>query len=318
MPCVLARRLTPMKVFLSSTYGDLREHRAKAAQAVERLGQHGVRMEVFGARSGDATGVSRDEIDASDAFLGIYAHRYGYVPVGSSISITEEEFNFAQERQKPTFCFLVDDEFPWSPKLIEADPGQSKLNLFKQRISTTFVRDIFTTPDDLAYKVASSLGRFLITRKVKEGLESIPAGDRLSTQQGRDQVSRRAARLHKLIRGARILLVNDVPSEMQHVIAILRELGVNVEVVTATEEALSRLHQHAYDVIVSDMRRGTSVDEGLKFLTRMRQDDIHHPTIFTVGGYQPDRGTPPYAFGITDRVDELLNLLFDAIERKRG
>jgi hypothetical protein len=119
MPCVLARRLTLMKVFLSSTYRDLREHRAKAAQAVERLGQHGIRMEVFGARSGDATGVSRDEIDASDAFLGIYAHRYGYVSAGSSISITEEEFNFAQERQKPTFCFLVDDEFPWSPKLIE-------------------------------------------------------------------------------------------------------------------------------------------------------------------------------------------------------
>jgi CheY-like chemotaxis protein len=307
-----------MKVFLSSTYDDLREHRARAAQAVERLGQHGVRMEVFGARPGDATDVSLDEIDASDAFLGIYAHRYGYVPAGSPISITEQEFNFAQERQKSTFCFLVDDEFPWSPKLIEPDPGQSKLKLFKQRISTTVVRDTFTTPDDLAYKVAASLGRFLITRKVKQGLESIPAGDRVSSQQGRDQVSRRAARLQTLIRGARILLVNDVPSEMQHVIAILCELGVEVEVVTATEEALSRLNQHGYDVIVSDMLRGTSEDEGLKFLTRMRQNRIHCPIIFTVGRYQSDRGTPPYAFGITNRVDELLNLLFDAIERERG
>ena len=60
-----------MKVFLSSTYEDLREHRAKAAQAIERLGQQGVRMEVFGARPVDATEVSLDEIDASDAFLGI-------------------------------------------------------------------------------------------------------------------------------------------------------------------------------------------------------------------------------------------------------
>jgi len=137
-----------MKVFLSSTYDDLREHRAKAAQAIERLGQHGVRMEVFGARPGDATGVSLEEIDAADAFLGIYAHRYGYVTKGSSISITEQEFDFAQEHQKPTFCFLVDDDFPWSPKFIEPDPGQSKLKLFKQRISTTFVRDTFTTPDD--------------------------------------------------------------------------------------------------------------------------------------------------------------------------
>lgn len=118
-----------MKVFLSSTYEDLRDHRAKAAQAIERLGQRGVRMEVFGARPGDATGVCREEIDASDVFLGIYAHRYGYVPADSSISITEQEFDFAQEHKKPTFCFLIDDEFPWSPKLIELEPGQSKLNV---------------------------------------------------------------------------------------------------------------------------------------------------------------------------------------------
>jgi CheY-like chemotaxis protein len=307
-----------MKIFLSSTYEDLREHRAKAAQAIERLDQQGVRMEVFGARPSDATEVSLDEIDASDAFLGIYAHRYGYVPAGSSISITEREFDFAREHSKPTFCFVVDEEFPWSPKFIEREPGQSKLKLFKERISTTFVRDNFTTPDDLAYKVASSLGRFLITRKVKEELESIPARDSFSTQQGRDQVSRRAARLQTLIRGSRVLIVNDIPSEMQHVIAILRALGLDVEVVTNTEAALSSLRQHAYDVIISDMSRGTSVDEGLRFLDRMRQGRIYPPTIFTVGKYQPDRGTPPYAFGITNRVDELLNLLFDAIERGRG
>lgn len=307
-----------MKVFLSSTYEDLREHRAKAAQAIERLGQHGVRMEIFGARPADATVVCLDEIEASDALLGIYAHRYGYVPADSSISITEREFDFAQEHRKPTFCFLVDEEFPWSPKLIEPEPAQSKLKLFKQRVSGLFTRDSFTTPDDLAFKVAASLGRFLITRKIKEELESIPASNRVSTEHGRDQVSRRAARLQTLIRGAHVLLVNDVPAEMKHVIAILRELGVEVEVVTTTEKALSCLHQQSYDVIVSDMRRGTSIDEGLRFLKQMRQDRIHCPTIFTVGQYQPDRGTPPYAFGITNRVDELLNFLFDALERGRG
>jgi Domain of unknown function (DUF4062) len=33
-----------MKVFLSSTYQDLVEYRAKAAQAIERLGQQGIRL----------------------------------------------------------------------------------------------------------------------------------------------------------------------------------------------------------------------------------------------------------------------------------
>src|SRR5438876_9931744 len=88
-PAISTRRLTPMKVFLSSTYEDLREHRVKAAQAIERLGQHGVRMEVFGARPGDATGVCRAEIEASDAFLGIYAHRCGYVAAAAYVAIAE-------------------------------------------------------------------------------------------------------------------------------------------------------------------------------------------------------------------------------------
>jgi hypothetical protein len=40
-----------MKVFLSSTYVDLMEHRRQAAEVLERLGQQAGRMEVFGARA---------------------------------------------------------------------------------------------------------------------------------------------------------------------------------------------------------------------------------------------------------------------------
>ena len=307
-----------MKVFLSSTYEDLREHRAKAAQAIERLGQQGIRMEVFGARADEATTACLEEIESSDAFLGIYAHRYGYVPIDSPISITELEFNFAQEKKKPAFCFFIDDDYAWLPRYIEPEPGQSKLKAFKDRIKTKLVRDTFTTPEDLAYKVAASLGRFLITSKVKAELEDIPRSDDVSTQHGRDQVARRAARLQPIIREGRVLLVNDFPAEMEHVISILRALAVEVQVVTTSEDAIRVLGQNQFDVVVSDMRRGPTPDEGLRFLNRMRLNGICLPTIFTVGKYEPGRGTPAHAFGITNRVDELLNLLFDAFERVRG
>ena len=36
-------------------------------------------MEDDGARSDDATTACLDEIDESDLFVGVYAHRYGYV-----------------------------------------------------------------------------------------------------------------------------------------------------------------------------------------------------------------------------------------------
>jgi hypothetical protein len=50
----------------------------------------------------------------------------------------------------------------------------------------------------------------------------------------------------------------------------------------------------------------------------MRDQSILVPVIFTVGRFNPALGTPPFAFGITNKVDECLNLLFDALERTIG
>jgi hypothetical protein len=60
-----------MKIFLSSTYQDLSGYRDTAARAIERLGQHGVRMEVFGARPLETTEACFEEISDADALVGI-------------------------------------------------------------------------------------------------------------------------------------------------------------------------------------------------------------------------------------------------------
>lgn len=150
-----------MKAFISSTYIDLVEHRKLAAEALERLGQQLGRMEVFGARPQEATKSCLSEIETCDLFIGIYAHRYGYTPSGSQVSITEAEFNHALKLNKPIFCFVIKDDHPWSPKMIEDQPGKSKLEAFKQKINEALICDIFTTPEDLAFKVAASIGRHL-------------------------------------------------------------------------------------------------------------------------------------------------------------
>ncbi len=307
-----------MKIFLSSTYQDLVVHREAAARAIERLGQQDVRMEVFGARPVEATQACFEEIADSDALVGIYAYRYGYVPEGHSTSITEQEFEHAREKDKPTFCFVIDEDYPWPPKYVETEPGRTRLRDFLQRLRAAVVVDSFTTQEDLAFKVASSLGRFLLYRKVKEGLEKVPSMEALSTELGRSQVARRAARIPNLIRGADVLLVNDIPDEMSQVTDMLRGLGLNVQVETSSENALSALANHTFSTVISDMRRGTVEDEGVRFLKTMRDQGILVPVIFTIGRLNPALGTPPFAFGITNRVDELLNLLFDVLERTRG
>jgi CheY-like chemotaxis protein len=275
-------------------------------------------MEVFGARPLEATTACFDEIAASDALVGIYAHRYGYVPLGQTTSITEQEFDFAREKQKPAFCFIADEEYPWPPKHIEAAPGRDRLLKFKSRLQTIVVPDSFTTADDLAFKVSSSLGRHLLSIRLREELEKLPNSHAISTEFGRSQITRRLVRLENVIRDAHVLIVNDIPGEMKYVIDLLGKLRVIVEVETSTDGALRSLSQNSYHVIISDMQRGAVQDEGIKLLARMRSLNITVPLIFTEGRFNPTLGTPPFAFGITNRVDELLNLLCDALERIRG
>ena len=148
-----------MRVFLSSTYIDLQKHRAAVVEALARMGQESSRMEVFGARAEEPATACFDEIDRCELFVGVYGHRYGFVPVGCEVSITESEYDRAAGM--PRFCFLVDEEHPWSPKMVEREPGASKLATFRERLKREVVVERFTTPEDLAVKVVTSIGRHL-------------------------------------------------------------------------------------------------------------------------------------------------------------
>jgi hypothetical protein len=112
-------------------------------------------MEYFGARPYEPKKVCFDEIETCDIFVGVYAHRYGFIPKGDVLSITEQEFDFAQRRKIPIYCYIVEGDFPWKPKFIETQASE-KLEKFKLKIDS-LLRATFTTPDDLAKKVAADL-----------------------------------------------------------------------------------------------------------------------------------------------------------------
>jgi CheY-like chemotaxis protein len=154
----------------------------------------------------------------------------------------------------------------------------------------------------------------IVKEKLDRASEAVPTG----REPERTQVARRAERVASFIQGARILLVNDVPREMKHVVSVLESLKLSVTTTTSTEHALAELDSPTFDVVISDMRRNGDDGAGLALLQRMRDSRIKTPVIFTPGRYQPERGVPVGAFGITNRVDELLNLVFDVLERTRG
>ena len=111
----------------------------------------------------DLTKACLDEVEESDLFVGIYAHRYGYIPDGKDVSITEQEFDHAKKLGKPIFGFIVDDDFIWHQKYWEHDK-KAKLDAFLSKVKKYPV-EFFTIPDNLANNIASSVGHYLSEHK---------------------------------------------------------------------------------------------------------------------------------------------------------
>jgi formylglycine-generating enzyme required for sulfatase activity/energy-coupling factor transporter ATP-binding protein EcfA2 len=162
-----------MKVFISSTSKDLKEYRQAAIDAVLKYKCVPLTMEHFGARAGEPVEVSLDDVHECDIFVGIYAHRYGYVPKGSKKSITQQEYELAKRKKlgKPCLCFIVDKSFPWNPEFIEMGK-YAELKDFLKKVKEKNAVTFFTDVADFQLKFSTSLGNQL--RK----MESSKKGDK--------------------------------------------------------------------------------------------------------------------------------------------
>lgn len=146
-----------MKVFLSSTYVDLIEHRKAAVNSLRAMGEEVEHMEIFGARDEEPTKASLDELERCDVLVGIYAYRYGTVPKGSKLSVTEQEYLHATSKKIPILVFVVNDDYDWPPK--KMDESLTKIKKFKAKATSEHTPEYFTSPDNLASRVVAAVGR---------------------------------------------------------------------------------------------------------------------------------------------------------------
>ena len=146
------------------------------------------------------------------------------------------------------------------------------------------------------------------------------------------QLLKRAAHAAPVLRGATLLWVDDTPEGNNTERNILARFGIATDLARASDPALRLLKANpaTYDVVISNIKREAETDQkdenaaGRVFLRRMRSTDLdhpvlNHPVIFYVRKLKPEseKEVPPYAFGITNRPDELFHLVFDALERTR-
>lgn len=149
-----------LPIFVSSTFLDLKEHRASVRDIIRQIGAVDIAMEHLGARDerpkDECLRLIRGE---SKAFIGIYAHRYGYIPKGDTCSITEAEYDAASSIGLKRLIYIVDEDFPWQKKFIDQGKKAQLLDKLKKRLLASHVCKPFKNKDDLSASVAADVAR---------------------------------------------------------------------------------------------------------------------------------------------------------------
>lgn len=187
-----------MRVFVSSTFEDLREHRAAAIRVLRQLGHEVVAMEDFVAASAVPLNRVLEDVKRCQVYVGIFAWRYGFVPEkgdepGGPVpppvpgaefgrtSITHYEYLQARHSGLDILAFLLDDSWPWPPHLIDgfapaqpaAQPDNSDIRALRRELKLQRIVSYFTSPADLEARVGAAVTVAGMSRQVRLNLVSL-------------------------------------------------------------------------------------------------------------------------------------------------
>lgn len=162
-----------MKVYISSTYQDLVEHRAAVDRTLRRMGHDVIGMEQYVAEGSKPVERCKADVRAADIYVIIVAWRYGYQPnltasPPDTRSTTQIELDEAKTNGKPVLAFLLDPEAAWPPNRVDAMAGASgagaEISKLRTQLGSDYLAGIFRTPDDLASQVAAAVSAQGLTR----------------------------------------------------------------------------------------------------------------------------------------------------------
>jgi hypothetical protein len=144
------------QVFVSSTYQDLTDERAAVIQAILNLDHLPAGMEMFPAANADQMTLIKRVIDESDYYVVVVAGHYGSVDA-KGISYTEQEYDYAVEREKPILGFVHGEPAKIEVgKTDQSDAARQKLAEFRAKVESRMVKH-FTSPAELGGHVTTSL-----------------------------------------------------------------------------------------------------------------------------------------------------------------
>ncbi len=147
----------PFRIFVSSTWTDLKPERLAVENALHRMGDAEFSgMEYFGSRPETPREVSLAEVEQSEVYVGIFAQRYGS-------GITEDEYRTARVYDIPCLIYLKDPALPLPTSHIEQDAAKAAcLEALIAELKASHTVTWFKSPDELSTQVVADLHNFRI------------------------------------------------------------------------------------------------------------------------------------------------------------
>ena len=140
---------------------------------------------------------------------------------------------------------------------------------------------------------------------------AVDAGDR-------NAVASRLSHAVEFMRG-RLLWVDDKPESHAAFNRLFEKAGMTVVDVRSTQEAIVELGRRHYDLVITDKHRDTEQPAGTAWRTLLdemaRRSDAT-PVVGFTGAYLPEMAASPQIFGQSIRLDDLVNLVIDVMERR--
>jgi len=149
-----------MKIFISSTYEDLKNERKAAIDIVDRTPYQAIAMEKLFASNRQPKDVCLRKLQECDAIVLIFGFKYGSIDKAEGISLTEIEYNKAKTLRLPVFVFRKRQlDGNWRSEEIDTERSD-KLFAFKTRLDAEKYRVTFATPQELAKEILGAIYRY--------------------------------------------------------------------------------------------------------------------------------------------------------------
>ena len=106
------------------------------------------------------------DVGKSEAYVGIFAWRYGFIPPSYDKSITELEYRKAVEVGIPTLIFLLDESANWPAEFCDTRQDAKRIDALREEFKLQKMVGWFTNPHHLASEVQAAVSKILIQKVI--------------------------------------------------------------------------------------------------------------------------------------------------------